>query len=319
MSRFLLTLAVLFFASMPAVAQSVFPVKPVTLIVPFPAGGGLDIVARLLAKEMSISLGQSVVVDNRPGAGGTIGSATVARALPDGYTLLFGSIATHAIAPAVYPKLTYNALKDFSPITQVSTTSLVLASSARLPVNSVGQLIALAKSKPGVLNYASTGKGTSDHLAGALFAGASNIDVVHIPYKGGAEANLALVSGESSFFIANAQAVIAQIKAGNLKALAVTGPRKLAAFPEAPTLAEAGVPGVEITTWFGLFAPANTPTDVVNRLNRDAQLALKNLRDSLVAQGVEPAPSTPAQFTEFLSQEHRKWDKVVRDANIKLE
>ena len=260
-----------------------------------------------------------MVVDNRPGAGGTIGSATVARALPDGYTLLFGSIATHAIAPAVYPKLTYNALKDFSPITQVSTTSLVLASSARLPVNSVGQLIALAKSKPGVLNYASTGKGTSDHLAGALFAGASNIDVVHIPYKGGAEANLALVSGESSFFIANAQAVIAQIKAGNLKALAVTGPRKLGAFPEAPTLAEAGVPGVEITTWFGLFAPANTPTDVVNRLNRDAQLALKNLRDSLVAQGVEPAPSTPAQFAEFLSQEHRKWDKVVRDANIKLE
>ena len=164
MRKFLLTLAVLIAALAPAMAQSAFPAKPVTLVVPFPAGGGLDIVARMLANEMSTLMGQPVVVDNRPGAGGTIGSAAVARSIPDGYTLLFGSIATHAIAPAVYSKLSYNALKDFAPITQITTTSLVLASSATLPVNSVSQLIALAKSKPGVLNYASTGKGTSDHL-----------------------------------------------------------------------------------------------------------------------------------------------------------
>lgn len=319
MRKFLFVLALLFAAQAPAMAQSAFPAKPVTLVVPFPAGGGLDIVARMLAKDMSPLLGQSVVVDNRPGAGGTIGTAGVARSPADGYTLLFGSIATHAIAPAVYPKLGYNALKDFSPITQVSTTSLVLASSATLPVNTVSQLIALAKSKPGVLNFASTGKGTSDHLAGTLFAAATQIDVVHVPYKGGAEANVALMTGESSYIIANVQAVLQQIQAGKLRALAVTGPRRMTAFPDAPTLAEAGIPGVEITTWFGLFAPANTPADVVGKLNRNAHAALKSMRDRMVAQGIEPAASTPAQFAEFLGLEHRKWEKVVRDANLKFE
>ena len=316
MRRFLLILAAMFAAHTPAMAQSAFPAKPVTLVVPFPAGGGLDIVARMLAKEMSVSLGQSVIVDNRPGAGGTIGSAAVARAQPDGYTLLFGSIATHAIAPAVYPKLSYNALKDFTPITQVTTTSLVLASSATLPVNSVNQLVALAKSKPGVLNFASTGKGTSDHLAGTLFAAVNNIDVVHVPYKGGAEANVALTTGESSYIIANAQAVLQQIRAGKLRALAVTGPRRLAALPDTQTLAELGMPGIEITTWFGMFAPAGTPAEIVNRLNRDAQAALKTMRDGLVAQGVEPAGSSPAQFAELLGLENRKWEKVVRDAKL---
>lgn len=316
MRRFLLIVAVLFAAHAPAMAQPAFPAKPVTLVVPFPAGGGLDLVARMLAKEMSVTLGQSVVVENRPGAGGTIGSAAVARALPDGYTLLFGSIATHAIAPAVYPKLSYNALKDFTPITQITSTSLVLASSATLPVNSVNQLVALAKSKPGVLNYASTGKGTSDHLAGTLFAAVNNIDVVHVPYKGGAEAVVALTTGESSYIIANAQAVLQQIRAGKLRALAVTGPRRLAALPDTQTLSELGMPGIEITSWFGLFAPANTPVEIVNRLNRDAQAALKTMRDGLVAQGVEPAGSTPAQFAEFLGLERRKWEKVVRDAKL---
>jgi tripartite-type tricarboxylate transporter receptor subunit TctC len=287
--------------------------------VPFPAGGGLDTVARILAKEMSPLMGQAVVVDNKPGAGGTIGSAAVARSQPDGYTLLFGSIATHAIAPALYPRLGYDALKDFTPITQVTTTSLVLASSASIPVNSVGQLIALAKSKPGTLNYASTGLGTSDHLAGALFAATSNIDVVHVPYKGGGQAVMALVTGEASYIIANAQAVLPQIQAGKLRALAVTGPRRLAALPDVPTLAEAGVSGVEITSWFGLFAPANTPADIVKKVNQDAHSALKNMREKLAALAVEPLASTPAQFAEFMNLEHRKWGKVVRDANIKIE
>lgn len=319
MGKFLISLGLLISATAPAMGQSAFPSRPVTFIVPFPAGGALDIVARVLAKEMTPLLGQAVVVDNRAGAGGTVGSAAVARSLPDGYTLLFGSLATHALAPALYPKIQYDAMKDFSPITQVTSAPLVFTSSATLPVNSVGQLIALAKSKPGALNYASTGIGTADHLAGALFAATSGIDVVHVPYKGGAEAKTALITGESSYTITNVQLALPQIQAGKLRALAVTGPRRLAVLPDTPTLAEAGTQGVEVTTWFGLFAPANTPVDVINRLNRDAQTALKNMREKLLAQGDEPVGSTPAQFAEFVNLEHRKWAKVVRDANIKLE
>lgn len=319
MNRLLISLALIFSATAPAMGQSAYPSRPVTLIVPFPAGGALDIVARVLAKEMTPLIGQAVVVENRAGAGGTIGSAAVAKSPADGYTLLFGSLATHGLAPALYPKIQYDALKDFSPITQVTSAPLVFTSSATLPVNSVGQLLALAKSKPGALNYASTGIGTADHLAGALFAATTGIDVVHVPYKGGAEAKTALITGESAYTITNIQLALPQIQAGKLRALAVTGPRRLAVLPDTPTLAEAGIQGVEVTTWFGLFAPAKTPVDVINRLNRDAQTALKNMREKLLAQGDEPVGSTPAQFIEFVRLEHSKWGKVVRDANIKLE
>lgn len=319
MNRLLISLVLLFSATAPAMGQSAYPSRPVTLIVPFPAGGALDIVARVLAKEMTPLIGQAVVVENRAGAGGTIGSAAVAKSPADGYTLLFGSLATHGLAPALYPKIQYDALKDFSPITQVTSAPLVFTSSATLPVNSVGQLLALAKSKPGALNYASTGIGTADHLAGTLFAATTGIDVVHVPYKGGAEAKTALITGESAYTITNIQLALPQIQAGKLRALAVTGPRRLAVLPDTPTLAEAGIQGVEVTTWFGLFAPAKTPVDVINRLNRDAQTALKNMREKLLAQGDEPVGSTPAQFIEFVRLEHSKWGKVVRDANIKLE
>ena len=319
MTKHLISLLLLCFAAAPAIGQSAFPSKPVTIIVPFPAGGALDIVARVLAKEMAPLIGQPVVVENRAGAAGTIGSAAVARALPDGYTLLFGSLATHALGPALYPKIQYDALKDFSPITQVTSSPLVFASSAKIPATSVAQIIALAKSKPGTLNYASSGVGTADHLAGALFAATTGINVVHVPYKGGAEAKTALITGESSYTITNVQLALPQIQAGSLRALAVTGPRKLAVLPDTPTLAEAGVTGAEVTTWFGLFAPANTPVDIVNRLSSDAQTALKSMRERLLAQGDEPVGSTPAQFTEFVSAEHRKWGKVVRDANIKMD
>lgn len=319
MNRLLISLVLLFSATAPAMGQSAYPSRPVTLIVPFPAGGALDIVARVLAKEMTPLIGQAVVVENRAGAGGTIGSAAVAKSPADGYTLLFGSLATHGLAPALYPKIQYDALKDFSPITQVTSAPLVFTSSATLPVNSVGQLLALAKSKPGALNYASTGIGTADHLAGTLFAATTGIDVVHVPYKGGAEAKTALITGESAYTITNIQLALPQIQAGKLRALAVTGARRLAVLPDTPTLAEAGIQGVEVTTWFGLFAPAKTPVDVINRLNRDAQTALKNMREKLLAQGDEPVGSTPAQFIEFVRLEHSKWGKVVRDANIKLE
>lgn len=289
------------------------------MIVPFPAGGALDIVARNLAKEMTPLMGQAVVVENRAGAGGIIGAAAVAKSPADGYTLLFGSLATHGLGPALYPKIQYDAIKDFAPITQVTSAPLVFTSSAMFPVNSVSQLIAFAKSKPGTLNYASTGVGTTGHLAGTLFAVTTGINVVHIPYKGGAEANTALITGESAYTFTNVQLALPQVKDGKLKALAVAGPRRLAALPDTPTMQEAGVAGVEVTTWFGLFAPANTPPDVVSRLNRDAVAAIKTMREKLLAQGDEPVGSTPAQFTEFVKLEHAKWGKVVRDANIKLE
>ncbi len=319
MGKFLISLAMPFAAATPALSQTAYPTRPITLVVPFPAGGALDIVARELAREMSPLLGQVIVVENRAGAAGTIGSAAVAKAVPDGYTLLFGSLATHALGPALYPKIQYDALKDFSPITQVTSAPLVFASSATLPVNSVSQLIALAKSKPGVLNYASTGIGTADHLASAMFTVASGIDVVHVPYKGGGEAKTALMTGESAFTITNVQLVLPQIQAGKLRALATTGARRVAVLPDVPTLAEEGIKGVEITTWFGLFAPANTPADIVARLNRDAQVAIRNMREKLLAQGDEPVGSTTAQFTEFVALENRKWGKVVKDANISLE
>ncbi len=319
MRQFLIPLALLFCAATPVNGQPIFPTKPITMVVPFPAGGALDIVARNLAREMTPLLGQAVIVENRAGAAGTIGSATVAKAAADGYTLLFGSLATHALGPALYPKIQYDALKDFAPITQVTSAPLVFVSSATLPVNSVSQLIALAKSKPGTLNYASTGVGAAEHLAGALFAGATGVAVVHVPYKGGGEAKTALITGESSYSITNVQLALPQIKDGKLRALAVTGPRRLAALPDTPTMSEAGIAGVEVTTWFGLFAPANTPPEVVARLNQETTMALKSLREKLLAQGDEPVGSTPAQFAEFVKLEHAKWGKVVRDANIKLE
>ncbi len=319
MNKTILSLALLVSATLSAWGQSAFPARPISMIVPFPAGGALDIVARVLAKEMTPLMGQPVIVENRAGAAGTIGSAVVAKAQPDGYTVLFGSLATHALGPALYPKIQYDALKDFSPIMQVTSAPLVFASSATLPATSVNQLIALAKSKPGTLNYASTGIGTADHLAGTLFAATTGINVVHVPYKGGAEAKTALITGESTYSITNIQLALPQIQDGKLRALAVTGPRRLSILPDAPTLAEAGVASVEVTTWFGLFAPANTPPDVVNRINRDAQTALKTMREKLLAQGDEPVGSTPAQFTDFVKAEHAKWGKVVRDANIKFE
>jgi tripartite-type tricarboxylate transporter receptor subunit TctC len=319
MRHYLLSISLLMAAAFPAQSQTAYPVKPITMVVPFPAGGALDIVARNLAKEMTPLVGQAVVVENRAGAAGTVGSAAVAKAPADGYTLLFGSLATHALGPALYPKIQYDALKDFAPITQVTSAPLVFAMSATLAPTSLAQFVALAKSKPGTLNFASTGVGTADHLASTLFASATGINVVHVPYRGGGEAKTALMTGESAFSITNVQLALPQINDGKLKALAVTGPRRVAALPNTPTLSEAGISGVEVTTWFGLFAPANTPAEVVNKLNRDAVTAIRNLRERFQAQGDEPVGSSPAQFSDFIRIEHAKWGKVVRDANIKLD
>ena len=315
----LMSLVGLMAASPCALAQAAFPARPVTLVVPFPAGGALDIVARSLADEMRKHLGQPVVVENRAGAGGTLGSGIVARAAPDGYTMLLGSVATHAIGPGLYRNLSYDALKDFVPITQVTAAPLLVASSATLKVSTVPDLLAAARAQPGKLNFASTGNGTAVHLAGELIKSAAGIDVVHVPYKGGGEAVTALITGEAAFMVANVELVLPQLGGGKLRALAVTGPRRLPALPDVPTLREAGLAGADVTTWFGLFAPAGTPKAAVDRLQRDAATALQALTERFAAQGNEAVGSTPEQFAAFVRAEHAKWGKVIKDSGVKIE
>jgi tripartite-type tricarboxylate transporter receptor subunit TctC len=306
-------------ASGAALAQAAFPNKPVTIVVPFPAGGALDIVARSLAEEMRKTLGQPVVVDNRVGAGGTVGAASVARAAPDGYTILFGSVATHAIGPGLYRNLSYDALKDFAPITQLTAAPLLLASSGTLNVKTAAELMAAVRAQPGKLNYASTGNGTAVHLAGAMLQSAGRLDVLHVPYKGGPQAVNALITGEVAFMVANVELVLPQVAGGKVRALAVTGNRRLTALPDVPTMAEAGISGVEASTWFGLFAPAGTPKEVVDRLQRDAATALRTLKDSFAGRGDDAVGSTPDEFAAHVRAEHAKWGKVIKDMGVKID
>lgn len=319
MVRFLSQLLLALALCSPVWAQSTFPSKPVTIVVPFPAGGALDIVARAMAEEMRKPLGQPVIVDNRPGAGGTVGSGLVARAAPDGYTILLGSVATHAIAPGLYPNLSYDALKDFAPITQLTAAPLLVASSATLNVSTLAELLAAVRAQPGKLNYASTGNGTAVHLAGEMVKSAAKLDAVHVPYKGGAEAITALVKGEVAYIVVNTELVLPQVRAGKARALAVTGSRRVSALPDVPTLREAGLDGVEITTWFGLFAPPGTPKAIVDRLNRDAVTSLQALAERFAAQGDEAVGSSPEQFAVFIRAEHAKWGKVVKDVGVRIE
>lgn len=302
-------------------AAQPFPSKPVTLIVPFPPGGALDVVARGLAEQMRVDLGQPVVVDNRAGAGGTVGSGAAARAAPDGYTVLFGSVATHAIAAGLYPKLPYDPIADFAPITQLTSSPLVLAVPPSLNVATVAELVALAKAQPGKLNYASTGNGTAVHIAGEAFRKATGIDALHVPYKGGPQATTALLSGESAFMLANPQLMLPMVQSGKLRALAVTGASRIDALPAVPTLKEAGVAGVEITTWFALWAPKGTPAAVVERLNAAARkaLATPEMKRQLEAQGDGPVGSSVADFSAFLRAEHRYWVSFVQSAGIKVD
>ncbi|MBA4263500.1 MAG: hypothetical protein C0453_00335 [Comamonadaceae bacterium] len=298
-----------------------FPSRPVTIVVPFPAGGALDTVARALAEEMRKTLGQPVVVDNKAGAGGTVGSSQVARATPDGYTILLGSVATHAIAAGLYSQLPYDPLKDFMPITQLTSGPLVLAVPAQVKVQTVEELVAAAKEKPGAFNYASTGNGTAVHLAGEMFKSATGINTQHIAYKGGPQAMTAMLAGEVTYVIGNTQLVMPFIQSGKMRALAVTGDKRADALPELRTFKEAGISGVDIVTWFGLFAPAGTPADVVDRLNADALKALstESVKKQLAMLGDYPVGTSVADFTTFVRTEHERWVNVVKTAGVKIE
>ena len=306
-----LPLALLLAASI-ARAQS-WPAHPVRIVVPFSPGGFVDVPARLVAPRLAAALGKPVYVENKPGAGGTIGAAEVAKSAPDGHTLLFAG-TPHVINPWLYKNLPYDALKDFVPVTLVARGPYVLVVNPQLGVGSVRELIAAAKAQPGKIDYASSGNGSAQHLVCALFASKAGIELNHVPYKGSGSAMQDLLSGQVKMSFAGVPNVLSQVKAGRLRALAVTTARRWGEMPDVPTLAEAGVPGFEATLWIALLAPAGTPAEIVRRLNAETAGILREpeVQHSLRAAGVLPSPLGPAELSAFMRAERDKWGEVVR-------
>jgi tripartite-type tricarboxylate transporter receptor subunit TctC len=309
-----------------ALAQAAWPTKPIRIVVPFAAAGTTDILARALAPELQQALGQPVVVDNKPGAGGNIGAAEVARAAPDGGTLLMGTVGTHGINASLYPKLPYDPIKDFVPVTLVAGVPNVLvmnpAKAEALGIKGVPDLIKYAKANPGRLNMASSGNGTSIHLAGELFKSSTGTYMLHFPYRGSGPALIDLMGGSMDLMFDNLPSSMPQIRAGKLKALAVTSNVRSQALPDLPTIAEAGpVPGYEASSWFGLLAPAGTPMDIVQRLQQETAkaLAAPALKERLQAQGAIPSGNTSAEFARLIDSETRKWAQVVKTSGAKVD
>ena len=297
-----------------------YPNKPVKIIVPFGAGGPADIYARAIAQRLSEPLGQQVIVEDRPGAGSAVGTDVVAKSAPDGYTLLMIS-NTHTINETLNPKLPYNLLRDFAPITQVNVMPNVLVVNPALGVNSVKELIALAKSKPGKLNYASSGPGTPYHLAAELFKAMTQTFIVHIPHKASGEARASVLGGQVEMMFDSLPTTVQQIKSGKMKGLAITSVKRSPLLPDMPTVAEAGVPGYEADLWLGLVAPAGTPAAIINRLHDETVKILQraDVRASFIQQGTEPIGSTPVQFAAMLKTDVERWGKVVRFSGAKVE
>jgi len=297
-----------------------YPVKPVRLVVGFPAGGGSDLIARLVAQKLSGALGQPAVVENRPGASANIAAELVAKSAPDGYTLLFGN-SSLSISPAVFKKLPYDPVRDLMPISMASSYPFALAVHPSLPVRSVRELVALAKAKPDALDYASAGAGTMSHLAMELMRIKTGIKVGHLSYRGAAPASVSLLSGETQFAFLVMPVAAPQIKAGKLRGLGVAAPTRSAAVPEMPTMREAGVAGHEAVQWNGLFAPARTPQAVLDRLHREVAKAvhLPDVKQRFEAEGATPAGTTPAEFTTFFRSEAEKWADVAKRSGTKLD
>ncbi|MFO1307102.1 MAG: tripartite tricarboxylate transporter substrate binding protein [Burkholderiales bacterium] len=306
--------------ALPAAAQP-FPSKPVKLVIPFPPGGSLDNVGRLIAQKLSEAWGQQVVIENKPGAGGNIGADLVAKSPADGYTVVMGALSTHAVNPSLYPTMPYDAVRDFAPISLVAITPNVLIVNAAMPVTTVKELVAYAKAHPGRTNFGSGSNGSAGHLAGELFKIETGTDVAHIPYKGGAPALQALLAGDTQFMFDNLANAMAQVKGGKVRAIAVTTKDRSKLAPELPTMAEAGLPGFDISTWFGLLAPAGTPPDVIARWNADVVKVLNapDVREKMLAQGAEPAPTTPAEFAAFIAKERDKYARIVKASGAKVD
>ena len=306
--------------AMPVQAADVFPARPIRLVSPFAPGGGNDLVSRTLAAALSKNTGQSVVVDNRPGATTIIGMDLVAKAPADGYTLVMSS-STLAINVTLYPKLPYDVLRDFAPVSLVATTPLILAVHPSQPATTVAELIALAKAKPGELFFPSAGTGDAPHLAAELFNIVAGVKLVHVPYKGAAIGISDLVAGRLALMFGTSPTTLPHVRSGRLRAIAVTGRARSAVMPELPTVAESGLPGYEAGSWYGVLAPARTPPAVILKLSTEfaAALALPDVREKLKAQGVDPVGNTPAQFADYIRQEIVKWAKVMQAANVKAE
>lgn len=297
-----------------------YPTRPVTLVVPFPAGSTTDLVGRLLAEELGKSLGQNVIVDNRGGAGGTIGTETVARAAPDGYTILMGTIGTHSINPAVYARINYDPIADFAPIIQFGAAPNVLVVNPSLPVKTVKDLVAYIRARPGQVNYASSGNGTSNHLSGAMFAAREGLKATHIPYRGGAQAITDLLRGEVQFMFYHYLPLLPHIKEGKLRAIAITSAERIDALPDVPVMKEAGFDDFEVSAWFGVWAPAGTSPEIVGKLHTliSGIINSPEMKKSLMTQGIDPVSGSPNDLLELNKRELARWSKAVVDAGAKL-
>jgi tripartite-type tricarboxylate transporter receptor subunit TctC len=315
-------IAAVLLATQPAVAQN-FPTKPIRLVSPNPPGGANDTLSRIMAAKMAGILGAKIIVDNRGGAGGQIGGELVARAAPDGYTLLMGSVSTHSFAPITSPKLPYDPIRDFAPVSLFAVVQNVLVVNPSLPVNNVQELVALAKKAPGSLKYASGGVGSTSHFAVAMFVSAAGISkqTLHLPYKGGAPSMIATMSNETQFYLGPIPGMVPLIQAGKVKAIAITGDKRSRSLPDVPTLAEVGLAGAESLGWFGLLAPAGTPTTIIERLRWAVVETSKDpdVLQGLAAQGVEPANNSPAEFATYIAESLERYRKVVAAENLQFE
>jgi tripartite-type tricarboxylate transporter receptor subunit TctC len=298
-----------------------FPTRPIRMLVGFPAGGSTDVLARQIGQQLTLSMKHQIVIDNRPGAAGNVASEVTAKANPDGYTLMMATVASHGINPSLYRKIPYDAIRDFSPVTLVASYPLVLAVNPNVPAKSVRELIDLARAKPGEVRFASSGSGSPGHLAGELFKLMAKVDVAHVPYKGGAPANIAVLSGECQFTFATLPAMMPFIKAGRLVAPAVTTAKRSPALPNVPTIAEAGLAGYDVSSWAGVVAPAGTPRPVINKLHTEVVAVLRNptIRERLAAEGAEPVGNSPAEFSAFIAAELKKWAGAVKQAGAQVD
>lgn len=325
LEQILIATSVAFFSliQMPAFAQN-FPTKPIRFIVPYPPGGPLDTIARLTGQQVSQRLGQPVIIDNKPGAGGNLGADAVAKSAPDGYTILMGAVATHAINPTLYKKMPYDAAKDFAPITLLVSTPNVLVVNPSVKARSVTELIALAKREPGKLNFGSGSNGSAGHLAGELFKSMAGVDMTHVPYKGSAPAQQDLLAGQIQIMFDNLASAMPQIKAGKLAALAVTTAKRSALAPDLPTIAESGgaaLAGFDISTWFGVFAPAGTPKEIVAVLNQEFNRAIHvaEVKEKLDAMGADALGSTPEAFAAYIKTEASKYADVIKKSGAQVD
>jgi tripartite-type tricarboxylate transporter receptor subunit TctC len=304
-----------------AAHAEVYPAKPIRMIVAYPPGGGTDIVGRTIAQKLGETLGQSVVVENRGGASGNIGTEIAARAAPDGYTVLMGNVAPNAINVSLFKNLPFDPVADFAPVSLVASTPNILVVHPSTPARTVKEVVALARSRPGTLNFASAGVGSSSHLAGELFRILAGADIVHVPYKGAGPAMVDVLSGQVQLYFATMPAAMPHVKSGKLVPIAVTSLKRSQALPDVPTIAESGVPGYEASTWYGLLAPAHSPDAAIARLHESVVKILGDaaLRAKLADQGFEPVGDSPKEFAAYIRSEIAKWGKVIRDAGIRAE